>query len=213
MQSQVLRLQEIICTLTSEIRSLREEVSKQSDYTKRHNKHSYGKKSLFSRTKQDVMKSCEEDKMDDDGSGPASIVSADSSLDSTKVKSENLDKERGPRGPYTVMEAAKVIHLKTILDGCPVGMKFIGYKTIEEFNRWLLHTPNHRENMLMRIDKFTSCESIRLTWLKRGARYLNPLCDYIKEKLLKVKSILPIDETWCRVRIQYKGDGTKLGKY
>lgn len=56
-------------------------------------------------------------------------------MDSTKVKSEKLDKERGPRGPYTVMEAAKVIHLKTILDGSPAGMNFIGYKRVEEFNR------------------------------------------------------------------------------
>lgn len=53
LQSQVTRLEEVICRLTDEIRSLREEVSKQSDYTKRHNKMSYGKKSLSSRTKQD----------------------------------------------------------------------------------------------------------------------------------------------------------------
>ena len=46
LSSQVIRLQDIICRLTDEIRSLREEVSKQSDYTKRHNKMSYGKKSL-----------------------------------------------------------------------------------------------------------------------------------------------------------------------
>lgn len=65
LQSQVIRLQDIICTLTDEIRSLREEVSKQSDYTKRHNKMSYGKKSLSSRTKQDEGKSREEEKMDD----------------------------------------------------------------------------------------------------------------------------------------------------
>lgn len=51
LQSQVIPLQDIICTLTDEIRSLREEVSKQSDYTKRHNKMSYGKKCLSSRTK------------------------------------------------------------------------------------------------------------------------------------------------------------------
>ncbi|MCE9447333.1 MULTISPECIES: hypothetical protein [Bacteroides] len=96
MQPQVTCLQDIICTLTDEIRGLCEEVSKQSDYTKRHNKMSYGKKSLSSCTRQEDRKSREEDKMDDDGSGTSSTGSADSSLDLTKVKSENLDNERGP---------------------------------------------------------------------------------------------------------------------
>ena len=272
LQSQVVRLQEIICTLTDEIRSLREEVSKQSDYTKRHNKMSYGKKSLSSRSKQEEKKkSREEEKMDDDGSDPPSNAGNEPSLDLTKVKSENIDKERGPRGPYTAMEAAKVIHLKTILDVSPEGMRFIGYKTVDEFNRisyiectrfevavyedeygirhdfyrpedsndarrpkanvisgtpctpefladmvvnrWMLHTPNHRENIRMRIDKFTSSENSRSNWLKIGAKLLKPLCEHFKKKLLKMKSILNIDETWCRVRIKYKGDGTKLGKY
>ena len=43
LQSQVIRLQYIIFILIAEIRSLCEEVSKQSDYAKRHNKMSYGK--------------------------------------------------------------------------------------------------------------------------------------------------------------------------
>ena len=28
-----------------------------------------------------------------------------------------------------------------------------------------------------------------------------------------MKSILHIDEIWCRVRIKFKGDGTKPGQY
>ncbi|WP_455962606.1 hypothetical protein [Bacteroides bouchesdurhonensis] len=40
----------------------------------------------------------------------------------------------GSRGFYSVMEGAKVIHLKTILNGSPLGMKFIGYKIVDEFN-------------------------------------------------------------------------------
>ena len=32
-------------------------------------------------------------------------------------------------------------------------------------------------------------------------------------KLLKVGSFLNIDETWCRIRVKIKGDGTKLGHY
>ena len=39
---------------------------------------------------------------------------------------------------------------------------------------------------------------------KIGAKYLKPLCGYIKQKLLKVKSILHIDETWCRVKMEDK---------
>ena len=72
---------------------------------------------------------------------------------------------------------------------------------------------NHREAIRMRMDKFTCCANSRSNWLKTGARSLKPLCEYFKEKLLKVKSILHIDETWCRIRIKYKGGGTKLGKY
>ena len=49
--------------------------------------------------------------------------------------------------------------------------------------------------------------------MKAGAGWLKPLFRYLKEKMLKVKSVLNIDETWCRVRIKYKSDGTKLGKY
>lgn len=57
----------------------------------------------------------------------------------------------------------------------------------------------------MRIDKFTSSENNRSNWLKRVADYLKLLYEYIKQRLLKVKSILHIDESWCRVRIKYKG--------
>ena len=96
LQSQVARLQYIICIITDEIRDLSEEVSKQSDYTKRHNKMSYGKKSLSFRIRQEDRKSREEDKMDDDGSGTFSTGCADFSLDLTKIKSENLDNKRGP---------------------------------------------------------------------------------------------------------------------
>ena len=288
-ESQVGRLHEIISGLTDEIRSLRKEVSKQTDYNKRHNKMSFDKKSQKSSSTQDKNKSREEEKMDCDGSdkqsgnpggskGSASDAGAgdskngqDSSLDMTKVKSEKLNTKRGSRGPYTPMEAARVVRLKTRLDGHPEGMIFIGYKNIEEYNRisymectcfevaiyedeygirheyyspetaddsrrprlnvvegtpctpefladmvvnrWMLHTPNHRDNIRMRMDKFTSSENSRNNWIKIGADMLKPLCEYIRQGMLKVKSVLNIDETWCRVRIKFKGDGTKLGKY
>lgn len=284
-QKQIEALQCIISNQSKEISLLRKEVSKQTDYNKRHNKMSFGKKSLSSSVKQESKPSREESKMDCDNSDKGansdksdkeksektSTTDESSSLDHTKVKSENLDKERGPRGPYSQMEAARVIRLKTILDGFPSDMKFVCYKDIEEYNRisyvectcfevavyedeygirhefynprnpsdsrrpkmnvvdgtpctpefladmvvnrWMIHTPNHRENIRMQIDKFTSSENSRNNWMKTGANLLKPLCDYFKAKMLKVKSILNIDETWCRVRIKYKGDGTKLGKY
>ena len=37
--------------------------------------------------------------------------------------------------------------------------------------------------------------------------------EVLKKKLLRIKSILHIDETWTAVRIKLKGDGTKLGHY
>lgn len=152
-EAQVGRLHEIISGLTDEIRSLRKEVSKQTDYNKRHNKMSFDKKSQKSSSTQDKNKSREEEKMDCDGSdkqsgnpggnkGNASDAGAgdskngqESSLDMTKVKSENLNTKRGSRGPYTPMEAARVVRLKTRLDVHPEGMIFIGYKNIEEYNR------------------------------------------------------------------------------
>ena len=42
---------------------------------------------------------------------------------------------------------------------------------------------------------------------------LKNLMPFVKEKLLGKKAILNIDETWCSIRIKYKGDGTKLGHY
>ena len=43
--------------------------------------------------------------------------------------------------------------------------------------------------------------------------HLKKLVELLKLKLLKVGSFLNIDETWCRIRIKIKGDGTKLGHY
>lgn len=59
LRSQVTCLPDIICTLTDEIRGLREEVSMQSDYPRHHNKMSYGKKSFSSRIRQENRKSRE----------------------------------------------------------------------------------------------------------------------------------------------------------
>lgn len=123
------------------------------------------------------------------------------------------------------METARVIRLKTRLDGFPSDTRRPKMNVVDgtpctpDFladmvvNRWMIHTPNHWENIWMCIEKFTFSENSRNNWLKTGANLLKPLCAYFKDKILKVKSVLNIDETWCRVRIKYKGDGTKLGKY
>ena len=46
-----------------------------------------------------------------------------------------------------------------------------------------------------------------------AAKMLNPLVELLKLKLLKAGFFLNIDETWCRIRIKIKDDGTKLGHY
>ena len=122
-QMQIEALQGVISNLSKEIALLRKEVSRQTDYNKRHDKMSFGKKSLSSSVRQEAKRSREESKMDYDGSGKGANSASDkseagtsenssttadsSSLDRAKVKSENLDKERGPRGPYSQMEAAR----------------------------------------------------------------------------------------------------------
>ena len=52
-----------------------------------------------------------------------------------------------------------------------------------------------------------------MNWLKKGEKMLKPLVELLKAKLLKAGSFLNIDETWSRIRIKLKGDGTKLGHY
>ena len=42
---------------------------------------------------------------------------------------------------------------------------------------------------------------------------LTPILHLLRKRLLKVKSILNIDETWTKVRIKFMGDKTRLGRY
>ena len=74
-------------------------------------------------------------------------------------------------------------------------------------------TPLHRESVRMAIDKFCSSNQTLSNWLDTCAKMLKNLMPYIKANLLGKKAILNIDETWCSVRIKFKGDGTKLGHY
>jgi len=65
----------------------------------------------------------------------------------------------------------------------------------------------------MAIDKFSSSKQTLINWLETCADMLGKLMPYIKADLLGKKAVLNIDETWCRVRIKFKGDGTRLGHY
>ena len=262
--------------LTKLVEELRAEIRDLKDRNNRHNKHSFGKSSLKKNKRADETPSHEEEKSDYDGNHerPASCSAASGEhLDRTKVKSERLDGKRGPRGPYTKMDAAKVTTLLCDISHLPSGMRFIGFKEVNEFDKisyveclsfqvailedeqgnrteyfvpmdaekaagrrprlntipgthgtlefiadlasdiYQLHTPNHREGIRMAMDSFTCCENTRMNWLKRGAVMLTPIVERLKTNLLKSGSFLNIDETWCRLRIKIKGDGTKLGRY
>ena len=268
------RLMDMI--LTAQIDQLQKMVKNLEDKNQRHNKHAFGKSSLKKNKRVEEEKSREEDKEDYDGKhdNEAQISeNTDNQIDQTKVKSEHLDGERAKRENYTKMNAAKVTSLLCDTTNIPDGMRLIGFKEINEFDKisyiecvsyqvailedefgvrheyfvpadtekaagrrphlntmpgthgtpefiadlaadiYQLHTPNYREGIRMEMDKFTCSDNTRMNWLKKGAKMLKPLVELLKLKLLKVGSFLNIDETWCRIRIKTKGDGTKLGHY
>lgn len=76
-----------------------------------------------------------------------------------------------------------------------------------------LHTPVYRERIRNILDKFIVSNNTLANALKIGARMFSPILVKLKSKLLKVKSVLNIDETWIKVRIKMLNDGTKLGHY
>lgn len=71
--------------------------------------------------------------------------------------------------------------------------------------------PLHRCNDKMVYDGFQVSENTRKNWMYKTLELLKPLNIHLKKELFEVTKILNIDETWCRVRIKYKGDNTKLG--
>ena len=273
------RNEDFVKNLLKQVADLQKMIADLEDRNRRHNKNTYGKKSHKAKKSVDDKPSREEEKDNYDGfhDNPSSCCPDGKkeveSLDVTKVKSEHLDKERGPRGPYTPMDAAKVVTLPCDISNLPEGMRFVCFKDVEEYDkisyvecvcyqvavledefgnrhdyfvpvdeqkaagrrphlnvmpgthgtlefladlavdRFQLLVPNYREGIRMKTDKFTSCDNTRLNWLKKGAEWLKPLLGKIKIRLLKTGSFLNIDETWERVRIKVRGDGTKLGHY
>ena len=71
--------------------------------------------------------------------------------------------------------------------------------------------PLHRCNDKMVYDGFQVSENTRKNWMYKTLELLKLLNSHLKKELFEVTKILNIDETWCRVRIKYKGDNTKLG--
>lgn len=71
--------------------------------------------------------------------------------------------------------------------------------------------PLHRCNDKMVYDGFQVSENTRKNWMYKTLELLKPLNSHLKKELFEVTKILNMDETWCRVRIKYKGDNTKLG--
>ena len=270
------RNEELVKRQTEQIEQLQKMIRDLQDRNKRHNKETFGKRSLKKNKRAEEKRSREEEKEDYDGNHGDSAQEpqpSEGQIDQTKVKSEHLDGERAKRENYTKMNAAKVTRLLCDTSNIPEGMRFVGFKEVNEYDKisyvecisyqvailedefgvrheyfvpadaekaagrrphlntmpgthgtpefiadlaadiYQLHTPNYREGIRMEMDKFTCSDNTRLNWLKRGAKMLKPLLELLKMKLLKVGSFLNIDETWCRIRIKLKGDGTKLGHY
>ena len=266
------RNEELVKKLTAQIEQLQKMVKDLQDRNNRHNKHTFGKSSLKKTKRAEEKASRDEEKEDYDGNHDVPNHKEEM-IDQTKVKSEHLDGERAKRENYTKMNAAKVTVLLCDTTNIPEGMRFVGFKEINEFDKisyvecisyqvailedefgvrheyfapadvekangrrphlntmpgthgtpefiadlaadiYQMHTPNYREGIRMEMDKFTCSDNTRMNWLKKGAKMLKPLLELLKMKLLKVGSFLNIDETWCRIRVKIKGDGTKLGHY
>ena len=80
-------------------------------------------------------------------------------------------------------------------------------------DHFMLMTPIYRQSVRNVIDKLQISHNTSRNWLARGAAMLTPVLHLLRERLLEAKSILNIDETWTKVRIKFKGDNTRLGRY
>ena len=271
-------LRSVIDDLRKQLSDREKEISDLRDLNNRHNKMTFGTKSTGRKHKRPSQKLGREEEKEDcegpdaTGSDEAESPQPEERLDKTKVKSEHLDAKRGPRGPYTPMDAAKKVILESSLEGVPADWVFDHFKDVDEYNRisyvelkryrvavfkdadgvyheyyrplhpekdntmprtnvipgthltpdlfadivsdvYQLHTPVYRERIRNILDKFTVSNNTIAKALKIGAGMLSPILLRLKSRLLRVKSVLNIDETWIKVRIKILADGTKLGHY
>ena len=283
------RNEELVKKLTAQIEELQRMVKNLEDRNRCHNKNTFGKKTHKANKKAasdngntSVEKGRDEEKEDYDGrhgnpegndGKSEQSASEDGKLDKTKVKSEHLDEQRGPRGAYTKMDAAKVTKLLCDISNLPKGLRFKEFREHNEYNKvsyvecvsyqiailvdeqgneheyfvpadealaagrrpktelvpgthgtinmvtefasdfYQMLLPNYRESIRMKIDKFVCSDNTRMNWLKKAYEYVKPMLGFIRKRLLKPGSFLNIDETWARLRIKIRGDGTKLGHY
>lgn len=267
-----------ICDLQKKLDERDKEISDLRDLNNRYNKMTFGNKSTSRKYKRPAQNRGRDEEKEDcegpDSTRPDKTESKvpEESLDKIKVKSEHLDSNRGPRGPYTQMDAARKVVLESSLEGVPADWVFDHFKDMDEYNRisyvelkryrvavftdkdgvyhdyyrplhpetdntipganvipgthltpdlfadivsdvYQLHTPVYRERTRNVLDKFTVSNNTLSNALKIGAKIFSPILIKLKSKLLKVKSVLNIDETWIKVRIKILNDGTKLGHY
>ena len=80
-------------------------------------------------------------------------------------------------------------------------------------DHFMLMTPIYRQSVRNVLDKLQISRNTNRNWLAQGAEMLTPILHLLRKRLLKVKSILNIDETWTKVRIKFMGDKTRLGRY
>lgn len=267
-----------ICDLQKKLNEREKEISDLRDLNNWHNKMTFGNKYTSRKYKRPAQnRGRDEEKEDCEGPDSATPDKTESKepeefLDKIKVKSEYLDANRGPRGPYTQMDAARKVVLENSLEGVPADWVFDHFKDMDEYNHisyvelkryrvavfkdkdgvyhdyyrllhpetdntipganvilgthftpdlfadivsdmYQLYTPVYRERTRNVLDKFIVSNNTLSNALKIGAKIFSPILIKPKSKLLKVKSVLNIDETWIKVRIKILNDGTKLGHY
>ena len=118
----------LITDLQKKLDEREKEISDLHDLNNRHNKMTFGNKSTSRKHKRPAQKQGR-DEAKENSEGRTTPEETDSkeseeALDKTKVKSEHLDAKRGPRGPYTQMDAARKVVLKSSLDGVPADWVF-----------------------------------------------------------------------------------------
>lgn len=121
-------LRSVIADLQKKLDEREKEISDLRDLNNRHNKMTFGNKSTSRKHKRPAQKQGR-DEAKENSEGRTTPEETDSkeseeALDKTKVKSEHLDAIRGPRGPYTQMDAARKVVLESSLDGVPADWVF-----------------------------------------------------------------------------------------
>ena len=88
--------------------------------------------------------------------------------------------------------------------------EFLADLAIEHF---MMFIPYYREQIRHGLGNFSISKNTNRNWVNKGAELLKPIIGALRNELLAKKSYLNIDETWTKVRIKFKQDGSKLGKY